>query len=87
MKVKEKSLKELKELLTYEVVNGKRIYYKGYKDALKGIVSAEAVMGASAFHSRILSKINAWLSVNLSSKYIVAVGELGYKLKSILGGI
>ena len=82
MKVNEKSLKELKELLTYEVVNGRRIYYKGYKDALKGIVSPEAVMGASFFHSRILSKINAWLSVNLGSKYIVAVGELGYKLKS-----
>ena len=81
MKVKEKSLKELKELLTYEVVNGRRIYYKGYKDALKGIVDVEAVMGASAFHSRLLTKIVAFISNHISKNYEILSGELGYRVK------
>jgi len=81
MKVKEKSLKELKELLTYEVVNGRRIYYKGYKDALKGIVSPEAVMGASAFHGNLLTQIVAFLIKGLSKNYRILSGELGYRVK------
>jgi len=79
LELKEK--KKLKELLTYEVVNGKRIYYKGYKDALKGIVDAEAVMGASAFHSRLLTKIVAFISNHISKNYEILSGELGYKLE------
>jgi hypothetical protein len=79
LELKEK--KKLKELLTYEVVNGKRIYYKGYKDALKGIVSPEAVMGASAFHSNLVMSIAHFLMSNLSKSYKVMGGELGYKIR------
>jgi Uma2 family endonuclease len=79
LELKEK--KKLKELLTYEIVNGKRIYYKGYKDALKGIVSPEAVMGASAFHSNLVMSIAHFLMSNLSKSYKVMGGELGYKIR------
>ena len=81
MNLELKEKKKLKELLTYEVVNGKRIYYKGYKDALKGIVSPEAVMGASAFHSRLLTKIVAFISNHISKNYEIFSGELGYKIR------
>jgi Uma2 family endonuclease len=79
LELKEK--KKLKELLTYEVANGRRIYYKGYKDALKGIVSPEAVMGASAFHSNLLTQIVAFLIKGLSKNYRILSGELGYRVK------
>ncbi|MEO0139099.1 MAG: hypothetical protein ABIL16_01875 [candidate division WOR-3 bacterium] len=51
--VKEKNQKLL-EVLTYEVVDGRPIYYRGYKDALEGKKQPEEVMASGALHSKIL---------------------------------
>jgi len=73
--------KKLLEVLTYEVVDGKPIYYRGYKEVLKGKKQPEEVMGASFLHGRFVALITNWLMENLSDKYVVASGELGYAVK------
>ena len=71
---KEKLLK----LLTYEVVNGKPIYYRGYRDVLAGKKTPEEVMGSSAYHGILVAMLSYWLIRNLGRKYVVMSGELGY---------
>ncbi len=73
---KEKLLK----VLTYEVVNGKPVYYRGYGEVLEGKKQPEEVMGASVFHSRLVSRIVAFLVSNLRG-YEILSGELGYWVK------
>ena len=71
---KEKLLK----LLTYEVVNGKPIYYRGYRDVLAGKKTPEEIMGSSAYHGILVAMLSYWLIKNLGRKYVVMSGELGY---------
>ena len=71
---KEKLLK----LLTYEVVNGKPIYYRGYRDVLAGKKTPEEVMGASFLHGRLVILLGSFLRERLKGKYVVSGGELGY---------
>jgi len=73
--------KKLLEVLTYEVVDGKPIYYRGYKEVLKGKKQPEEVMGASAYHARLVAKITSWLDRVLGDEYVVMSGELGYTVK------
>ncbi len=74
---KEKLLK----LLTYEVVDGKPIYYRGYKDVLEGKKQPEEVMGSSAYHGSLVAMLSYWLIKNLGGKYAVMSGELGYLIE------
>ncbi len=71
---KEKLLK----LLTYEVVDGKPIYYRGYRDVLTGKKTPEEVMGASFLHGRLVILLGSFLRERLKGKYVVSGGELGY---------
>jgi len=72
--------KKLLQILTYEIVNGKPIYYRGYKEVLKGKKQPEEVMGASAFQSFIVKKILVFLVENLESNgYEVLSHEIGIK--------
>ena len=73
--------KKLLEVLAYEVVNGKPIYYRGYKEVLKGKKQPEEVMGASAYHARLVAKITSWLDRVLGDEYVVMSGELGYTVE------
>ena len=73
--------KKLLEVLTYEVVDGKPIYYRGYKEVLKGKKQPEEVMGASAYHARLVAKITSWLDRVLGDEYVVMSGELGYTVE------
>ncbi len=68
----------LLKLLTYEVVDGRPIYYRGYKDVLEGKKQPEEVMGASVLHARLVAKITSWLDRVLGDGYVVMSGELGY---------
>ncbi len=73
--------KKLLEILTYEVVDGKPVYYRGYKEVLKGKKQPEEVMGASFLHGRFVALITNWLMENLGNKYVVVSGELGYTVE------
>ncbi len=68
----------LLQLLTYEVVDGKPIYYRGYRDVLAGKKNPEEVMGASFFHARLVARIISWLDRMVGDRYVVSGGELGY---------
>ena len=69
--------KKLLEVLTYEVVDGKPIYYCGYKEVLKGRKQPEEVMGSSTLQWYIIGRI-AKLRFSLEDKsYLTAINEAG----------
>ena len=71
--------KDLLKKLTYEITKeGKPIYYRGYKEVLKGKLSPEAVMGSSDLHAFLMFLIAKFLMENLSEDYLVLGGELGF---------
>ncbi|MEO0139101.1 MAG: hypothetical protein ABIL16_01885 [candidate division WOR-3 bacterium] len=49
--------KNLLEALTYEVVDGKPIYYRGYKGVLEGKKQPEEVMGSSTLQALLVSRL------------------------------
>ncbi len=72
---------KLLRLLTYEVVDGKPIYYRGYRDVLEGKKQPEEVMGASFLHGRLVILLGAFLREKLKGRYVVSGGELGYLIE------
>ncbi len=77
-KEKDERRERLLKLLTYEVVDGKPVYYRGYRDVLEGKKQPEEVMGASVYHARLVAILGYWLIKNLGKRYAVMSGELGY---------
>ncbi len=71
--------KKLLEVLTYEVVDGKPIYYRGYKEVLKGKKQPEEVMGSSTLQARIIFKLILTLSPLEEKGYILTTNEHGIK--------
>jgi len=72
--------------LIYEVVNGKPIYYKGYRDYLSGTKTIEEIMADSTLQSWLKTWLGHLLIPQLFSKgYEVLSGELGLLLGK--GGI
>ncbi len=77
-RVKEEK-KELLKKLTYEITKeGKPVYYRGYKEVLKGKLPPEAVMGSSDLHAFLMFLIAKFLMENLGEDYLVLGGELGF---------
>jgi Uma2 family endonuclease len=74
--------KRLLKLLVYEKVNGKPIYYRGYREVLAGRLPPEAVMGSSGIQSYIIVLLLEYLLKALDkSKYILLGHELGFIYK------
>ncbi len=72
---------ELLEKLTYEMVNGKPIYYRNYKRVLKGELPPEAVMGNSGLQAFIITLILRYLFGVLPKDYVVLSNEVGFHIK------
>ncbi|NPA41148.1 MAG: Uma2 family endonuclease [Aquificae bacterium] len=73
-----KNKEELLKLLTYEVVKGKPVYYRGYKEVLEGKKTLEEVMGSSMLQGLIVALIVSYLAKKLNlSKYLIATNEVG----------
>lgn len=76
-KVKEKE--NLLKKLTYEITKeGKPVYYRGYKEVLKGKLPPEAIMGSSDLHAFLMFLIAKFLMENLGEDFLVLGGELGF---------
>jgi len=78
--VKEKTderRERLLRLLTYEVVDGKPIYYRGYKEVLEGKKHPEEIMGSSALQWYLLRSLVKRLFHLEDKGYILAFGEVG----------
>lgn len=69
------------ESLIYETLNGRPLYYKGYRDVVAGTLKPEAIMGSSDLQSILVSLINTYIAVNRDKKrYITATNESGLHL-------
>lgn len=67
--------------LIYEMVAGKPIYYRGYKDVLKGKKQIDELMGSSYLQSLIITRLVYFLMSNLGSEYVVLTNEIGLQFK------
>ncbi len=73
--------KKIPAALIYEIMDGKPIYYKGYREVLSGKKTLEEVIGASTLQSFILSYILKILYRNLEAKtHNVLTNKLGMYL-------
>ncbi|MEZ5044425.1 MAG: Uma2 family endonuclease [Saprospiraceae bacterium] len=66
--------------LIYEEVDGKPIYYKGYKAFLLGNNKSGEPMGSSLLQSIIISRLVFLLHKHLGENYYVLTNELGLQL-------
>ncbi len=68
----------LLKALTYEMVNGKPIYYRGYQKVLQGEIPLEGVMGSGVLQATLIAIILRYLFQNLPKDYITLTNELGF---------
>jgi Putative restriction endonuclease len=67
--------------LIYEVVKGKPIYYKGYKDVLNKTKTFEEIKMESILQSWLKAQLSAFLIFKLAGQgFEVTVGEMGINL-------
>lgn len=81
--------KEIPDSFIYEILNGKPLYYKGYKEAIRNNQNAESIMGASSLQVFILNYLVRILyNVCDENKFWVFFGEPGLHIshKNNLGG-
>ena len=75
---KRRRSRKIPEALIYEIVDGRPIYYKGYKDVLNGKLNLEAVMSESSLQAWLKARLSILLFAALEPKgYDVLTGELG----------
>lgn len=75
---KRRRSRKIPEALIYEIVDGRPIYYKGYKDVLNGKLNLEAVMSESSLQAWLKARLSSLLFAALEPKgYDVLTGELG----------
>ncbi|MCB0551836.1 MAG: Uma2 family endonuclease [Phaeodactylibacter sp.] len=76
----EGAVKTIPEVLIYEMVDGKPIYYKGYKDYLSGDKQIDELMGSSYLQALIGTQLIILLSRLLDlKKYQLISNEVGLK--------
>lgn len=76
----EGAVKTIPEVLIYEMVDGKPIYYKGYKDYLSGEKQIDELMGSSYLQALIGTQLVILLSKLLDLKqYQIISNEVGLK--------
>lgn len=80
-KKRKKVTPKVPDYLIYEVVRGKPIYYKGYKDVLNGTKTFEEITMESILQSSLKAFITALIFFDLRKMgFKVTVGEMGINL-------
>lgn len=73
--------KSIPEYLIYEVIDGKPLYRKGYREVLNGTKTKAEIMGSSILQSILISLIQARLMKELNpNQYMILGNELGVHL-------
>lgn len=76
-----KPRRKIPESLIYEIMDGKPIYRKGYRDVLSGKKTLEEIMGASTLQSVIVSYLVILIGKFIDDNaYFVLTGEPGVHL-------
>lgn len=65
------------EILIYEMVKGKPIFYKGYRDYLNGKKQIEELIGSSKLQSLIIAELIFLLRSFFGDDYLIFTNELG----------
>ena len=67
--------------LVYEVLNGRPLYYRGYREVIKKNLNPENVMGSSSLQSILVSLIHGFIMTNRDKrKYLPVTNEAGVHL-------
>jgi len=67
--------------LVYEVLNGRPLYYRGYKEVIEKNLNPETVMGSSSLQSILVSLIYGYTLANRDKKkYLPVTNEAGVRL-------
>lgn len=67
--------------LVYEVLNGRPLYYRGYKEVMEKKLNPESILGTSSLQSLIVSLIHTYIMVHRDKKkYIPVTNEAGVHL-------
>lgn len=75
---KRRRSRKIPEALIYEIVDGKPIYYKGYRDVLKGKLKLEEIMPESSLQAWLKAQLTILLGNLLATKGVeLMTGELG----------
>jgi hypothetical protein len=75
------SAKKIPESLVYEVMDGKPIYRKGYKQVLAGKKTLEEIMGASSLQSIVAFHVSSIIAKFIDEDiYFVLINEAGINL-------
>ena len=69
---RKKRHRKIPEALVYEIVDGKPIYFKGYRDVVNGKLKTEEIMPESS--------LQAWLKTQLSSMLLFLLRDKGYEV-------
>jgi hypothetical protein len=81
--------KKIPDSFIYEILDGKPLYYKGYKQAIRNNQNAESIMGASSLQVLIIEYLLSILFTVIDrSSYRIFSGEPGLHIshKNNLGG-
>lgn len=79
---------KLPESFVYEILDGKPLYYKGYKQAIRNNLNAESIIGANTLQAFIVSYLVRLLHMFIKNDYYIFNGEPGLHInhKNNLGG-
>lgn len=67
--------------LVYEILNGRPLYYRGYKEVMQKNLNPESIMGSSALQSILVSLIYGFVLHNRDKKkYLPVTNEAGVHL-------
>lgn len=75
--------KKIPPVLLYEIIDGKPVYYKGYREVVAGKKSIEEIMGASNLQSTIIEYllIIFFKTIDLK-KYRILTNEIGIHINN-----
>lgn len=67
--------------LIYETLNGRALYYRGYRDVTTGKKTPAEIMGSSSLQAMLVSLIHGFLFTQIDRKrYLLATNESGIHL-------
>ncbi|WP_229311681.1 Uma2 family endonuclease [Larkinella rosea] len=73
-----KRRKRVPSYLIYETLNGKPLYYRGYKEVLSGKKTPEEIMGSSSLQAVLVTAIILYLGRTIDrKKFLIASNESG----------
>jgi hypothetical protein len=72
---------QIPKSLIYEVLNGRPLYRKGYREVLKKKLNPENVMGSSSLQAILVTFLSNYLFNNLNDNYVVVSNEAGLHIE------